>query len=194
MVHMMTPAAMDDILNFDNTRISEEQMKKRITTIVLVLLILFTMLASFGCNGRMNMLMGRWKLATAGDENGGNQQQYPLPVIIDIYPDHTIDMLDSPFGTWTLDRDIFTFKSDDGTINTSGSYTLTYPQDQSTGNTVPTLTIFMDDQPVTYVLQKQADLGPLMSYKRSQTTAPAAPPATATPAPATATATATSAQ
>jgi hypothetical protein len=164
-------------------------MKKRITTFAAILLVLATVVFAGACSGKMNMLMGRWKLSTEGDQYGQNQQSYPLPVVIDIYPNGTINLLETSFGKWTMDRDTYTFKSDDGSIKTSGSFKLEYITDQNSGGTVPTLTVFMDDQPVSYVLQKQADLGTLESANRAKTAAPVATLAPATPTP-----TATSAQ
>lgn len=166
-------------------------MKKRIIVIVLAALLLATVLLASGCNGTMNMLMGRWKLVSIGDQYGANQQQYPLPVVLDIYPDHTIKMLDSPFGTWTMDRNTYTFKSDDGTLEQSGSFILEYKEQQSSdgsGSTtkVPQLTVYADGKAESYILQKQADLGPLQSYLRAEASAAAASAAAAaqaTPAP-----------
>lgn len=159
-------------------------MRKRILTIALIALILMSVVLLGGCNGKLNMLTGRWKLATVGDGSGANQEQYPLPVIIDIYPDGRIDMLDTPFGKWTMDRDTYTFVSDDGTLNSAGSFKIEYVPDQNTGNNVPTLTVLDDTNTASYILTKQADLGPLQSYKRAQASAspkPApAPTATAT--------------
>ncbi len=146
-----------------------------------VMLVLFSALA--GCSGRTNMLMGRWQLATYGDENGQNQNEYPLPVAIDIYPDGHIDLLESPLGTYTMNRDTFTFKSDDGTMDYSGSYLLDY------SSQTPTLTIFMDTEPTSYVLEKKMDLSDLESAKASAAAATPSPAAAAATASAEATAT-----
>jgi hypothetical protein len=155
---------------------------KRILAIAAVALMLATLLLAGGCtSGKMNMLMGRWKLETAGDGSGANQQQYPLPVVIDIFPNGTIDMLEMPFGKWTMDRDTFTFKSDDGTIDMAGGFKLEFIANQETGGTTPTLTVFPDTADVSYVLKKTADLGPLESLKRANAAASAA--AVQTPAP-----------
>lgn len=147
---------------------------KRFTTLLLAVLLLLTVLLAGGCSGKMNLLTGRWKLVTQGDAYGGNQQQPSLPIAvwIDIYPDGTIDLFDDPFGKWTMDRDTFTFKSDDGEIDTYGSFQLGTTTDEQTGANVPTLTVYtQDDNPVSYVLQKVANLGPLESMKRSTATA-----------------------
>jgi hypothetical protein len=160
---------------------TEEKMKRRIFAIVVVALILAAALLAGGCSGQMNMITGRWKLMTSGDANAQNQQQYPLPVSVDIYPNGRVNMLESPFGKYTMSGDTFTFVSDDGTMKESGSFTIDSTKDESTGNTVPQLTIFLDSNPVSYVFQKQADLGPLESYLRSAAAASKAPAATAAP-------------
>jgi hypothetical protein len=94
---------------------------------------------------------------------------------VDIYPDGHVDMLEESFGTYTRDRDTFTFKSDDGEFTTSGSFKLEYPN----------LTIYLDDSPASYVFEKQADLPQLEELLKSKAAASKAPtPApTATPAP-----------
>ena len=149
-------------------------MNKRVFAAIAAVVLLVSMIFVSGCSGTDNMLMGRWKMATAGDAAGGNQQQYPLPVVVDIYPDGHVDMLDSLFGTYTKDRDTFTFKSTDGTFTTSGSFKLEYPK----------LTIFLDDQPSSYVFDKQADLPQLAQMKKAKASAAAAS-AAAAPAPTT---------
>jgi hypothetical protein len=158
-------------------------MNKRLFAAIAAVMLLLTMVLISGCSGTNTMLMGRWKLSKVGDAAGGNQQDYPLPVVVDIYPDGHVDMLESSFGTYTKDRDTFTFKSDDGTFITSGSYKLEYPN----------LTIFLDDSPSSYLFEKQADLPQLQTLlKQKKASAAAAAPATATPA-ATATPTAAAA-
>lgn len=153
---------------------------KRFVMIAAVVLLLASLLLVGGCGGgKMNMLTGRWKLATVGNGSGGQQQQYPLPVVVDIYPNGTIDLLDSPFGKWTMDRDTFTFTSDDGTITMSGGFKIDFTEDSETGGSIPTLTVMPDTEDVSYVLTKVSDLGPLESAKRAKTAAPAAQ----TPAP-----------
>jgi hypothetical protein len=154
-------------------------MKKRIFTIVAVMLLLISMLIASGCSGKINMLTGRWKMATYGDENGENQQQYFLPVTVDIYPDGRVDLLDQSFGKWTMDRDTFTFVSDDGTMKETGSFKIDYTATDSTGAATPTLTIFMDDQPVSYIFTKQTDLAGLLAYKKASASAAAASAAAA---------------
>jgi hypothetical protein len=146
-------------------------MKKRIFSIVAIMLILISMLIASGCSGKINMLTGRWKLSTYGDKNGENQQDYFLPVTIDIYPDGRVDMLDSAFGKWKMDRDTFSFVSDDGTVKESGSFKLDYSATDSSGTSAPQLVIFLDDQPVSYILVKQTDLAGLLAYKKSTATA-----------------------
>lgn len=165
-------------------------MRKRILVIAVAALLISAALLASGCNGTMNMLMGRWKLVTVGDQYGANQQSYPLPVQLDISPDHTIKMYDSVFGTWTMDRNTYTFKSDDGKADQQGSFVLNYvdQQDSNTGETnkVPQLTIYPEGIAESYVLQKQADWGPLQSYLRASASAAAASAAAAsqaTPAP-----------
>ena len=148
--------------------------KKTVLICVLPAMLLLTTALAAACSGRTTMLMGRWKLATYGNADGGNQQDYPLPLSLDVYPDGHIDMLDSAFGTYTVDRDSFTFKSDDGTITASGQFQLEYPN----------LTVYMDDSPTSYVLNKVMDLPALQSAKASAAAsakASAAAPATPTP-------------
>lgn len=161
-------------------------MRKRILTIAVAALLIAAALLASGCNGTLNMLMGRWKLVTVGDQYGSNQQSYPLPVVLDINPDHTIKMFDSTFGTWTMDRNTYTFKSDDGKADQQGSFVLKYvdQQDSTTGETrkVPQLTIYPESMGESYVLEKMADWGPLQSYLRASASAAAA--ATPSPAPA----------
>jgi hypothetical protein len=160
-------------------------MKKRIIIIALAALVIASALLASGCNGTLNMLMGRWKLVTVGDQYGANQQEYPLPISVDIYPDHTIKMFDEPFGKWTMDRNTYTFKQTDGKMDISGSFLLEYVTSTSSTDgstsTVPQLTVYVDGQAVSYILQKTADLGPLQSYLRAQASASAAA-AVATPA------------
>lgn len=165
-------------------------MRKRILIIAVAALLLSAAFLASGCNGTMNMLMGRWKLVTVGDQYGNKQQSYPLPVVLDINPDHTIKMFDSTFGTWTMDRNTYTFKSDDGKSDQQGSFVLQYvdQQDSSTGETrkVPQLTIYPESLGQSYVLQKTADWGPLQSFLRASASAAAASAAAAaqaTPAP-----------
>jgi hypothetical protein len=167
-------------------------MKKKIVIIALAALLITAALLASACNGTLNMLMGRWKLVTIGDRYGANQQEYPLPVVLDICPDHTIKMFDDVFGTWTMDRNTYTFKSEDGETEQSGSFVLQYVQQESSdgsGDTtsVPQLTVYADGKDESYVLQKQADWGPLQSYLRASASAAAASAAAAaqaTPSPA----------
>lgn len=150
-------------------------MRRRILAILIAALIVISVIFIGGCSGKVNMLTGRWKLATIGDSSGANQSEYPLPVIIDIYPNGTIDMLEMPFGKWTMDRDTFTFKSNDGSIDTSGSFKIEYVADQESGGSVLTLTVLDDVLSASYILKKQADLKTLESYKRAKASAAPAP-------------------
>ncbi len=153
---------------------------KKIVTILVVVVLLASMLLLGGCGGgKLKMVTGRWKLATVGAGNGGNQQEYYLPLSVDIYPNGTLNMFDEPFGKWTMDRDTFTFKSDDGQMNVTGSFKIDFKQDESTGNTIPQLTVFPDDVDASYVLTKVADLGPLESALRASAAAQSAAPTVA---------------
>ncbi len=149
--------------------------KGRIVAIVAVTLFV-ALLIFTSCSGTQTMLSGRWSMTGIGDEAGQNPQQYPLPVVVDIYPDGRVDMLDSFFGTYTRDRDTYTFVSEDGEFKSTGSFKLEYPN----------LTIYPDDTPASYIFEKKMDLKDLEKYlasKAAATPTPAAPAATATPAP-----------
>ena len=152
-------------------------MKRKLFCILAFLMIFSIVLAGAGCGGgKMNMLMGRWKLSTYGSGSGSGQQSYPIPFSIDLYPDGRVELLDEQFGHWTMDRDTFTFKSDDGTINMTGAFRLEYPK----------LTIYVDNEDTSYVLEKTTDLAPLISMEKAATPSPkvaATPAATATAAP-----------
>lgn len=151
---------------------------KKIVTILVAAVLLASMLMLGGCGGgKLKMVTGRWKLATVGSGNGGNQQQYYLPLSVDIYPNGTLNMFDDPFGKWTMDRDTFTFKSDDGEMNVTGSFKIDFVEDESTGSTIPQLTVYPDDVDASYVLTKVADLGPLESALRASAAAQSAAPA-----------------
>ena len=150
-------------------------MNKRIFSVLATLVLIASLLLAGGCSGTNTMLMGRWKLSTYGDGAGDNQQNYPIPFTIDIYPDGHVDLLESHFGTYTKNRDTFTFTTDDKTLTMSGSFVLDYPK----------LTVYSDQESVSYVLEKVADyqdLLKLISAKKAESAAPAAT-TTATPAP-----------
>jgi hypothetical protein len=84
-------------------------MRRRISIFLTIVLLLSCVLLAAGCSGKLDMLTGRWRLTTQGDGYGNNQQDYPFPVTIDIYPDGRVDMLESRIGAWTMDRDTFSF-------------------------------------------------------------------------------------
>lgn len=159
--------------------------KKRIVALLAVALFV-ALIALTGCNGTNTMLMGRWSMTGIGDANGQNPQSYPLPVVGDIYPDGHVDMLDSRFGTYTRDRDTYTFKSDDGTFTSSGSYRIEFATDPNTQQQTLQLTIFPDEAAESYIFQKQMNLPDLLKYLKSSAAAatptPAAPAATPAPA------------
>lgn len=149
---------------------------KKALTFLMAALLLASLLLLGGCGGgKIKMLTGRWKLESVGSGSGADQQAYPLPVVVDIYPEGTIDLLESPFGKWTMDRDTFTFKSDDGEMEMTGGFRIDFVEDSSTGGTIPQLTVLPDDQDVSYILKKVSDLGPLESAKRAKAAASAAP-------------------
>ncbi len=151
---------------------------KKVVTILLVVMLLASMLLLGGCGGgKMKMITGRWKLATVGAGNGGNQQAYYIPVTVDIFPDGTLKMFDAPFGKWTMDRDTFTFTSEDGSMDLTGSFKIDYVKNEESGSTIPQLTVFPDNEDASYVLNKIADLGPLESALRASAAAQSAAPA-----------------
>lgn len=155
--------------------------KKRIVALLAVALFV-ALIVLTGCNGTNSMIMGRWSMSGIGDANGQNSQSYPLPVVVDIYPDGHVDMLDSRFGTFTRDRDTYTFKSDDGTFTSSGSYKIEFVTDSNTQQQIMQLTIFPDNAAESYIFQKQMNLPDLLKYLKSSAAAatptPAAPAAT----------------
>jgi hypothetical protein len=146
-------------------------MKRRTSIFLAIVLLLSCILLAAGCSGKLDMLTGRWRLVTAGDGYGNNQQDYPLPVTIDIYPDGRVDMLGSPIGTWTMDRDSFSFAGTD--VFKDQAYSGTFKIDSTKnadGNTVLQLTIFLSDKPESYVMQKLADYAGLLAIKKSEQT------------------------
>jgi hypothetical protein len=156
-------------------------MRKRIFLIVAAALTLTALLLAGGCNGKVNMVSGSWKLLTTGDETMSNQQEYGMPfsIIYDVYPDGRVCMLiggsESYVGKYTMDRDTFKFAGEDGEENYSGSFVVDMnATDQNTGESIVTLTIVLDDKPVSVVLQKVMDYSGMIKYLKSQTTAPAA--------------------
>jgi hypothetical protein len=147
-------------------------MRRKISIFLVFILLIACMLAASGCSGKLNMLTGQWRLVTAGDGYGNNQQAYPLPVTIDIYPDGRVDMLESRIGTWTMDRDSFSFVGSD--VFADQNYTGTFKIDTTTnadGNKVLALTIFLGDRPESYVLQKLADYAQMLALSKAQQTA-----------------------
>lgn len=150
-------------------------MNKKHLAALLLLALFVALLAFAGCSGTNTMLMGRWSMTGIGDANGQNSQAYPLPVVVDIYPDGRVDFLESKFGTYTKDRDTFTFTYTESGETESGSFKLAYPN----------LTIFPDNAPASYIFEKQMDLDGLQKYLKSKAAASATPVAdAATPAPA----------
>lgn len=129
-------------------------MRKRYTgifaTIVVVLMVgmIFT-----GCANEV--LYGKWRVAQVGDPETMQGQEPMFPITIAINKDGTIDMLDSPFGEFTKDRQQFEFKqtSDvgDDKMEITGAWEL------KKTNTGIELYIFPDEQKVYYVLQRLAD-------------------------------------
>jgi hypothetical protein len=182
-------------------------MRKKWLSLFTVVLIVVSVLLAGGCNGKINMVSGCWQLISTGDENGNNQQDssqsgLPFTYYYDVYPDGHISILfageEMAYGRYTMDRDTFTFVSDDGTEKHSGQFTIDLnATDESTGESAGQsmikLTIILGDQPVSAVLKKIMTYSDMVSYLKSQTTPPAAvattavatasPGAEATPAP-----------
>jgi len=156
-------------------------MKRKPLLFIAFALILASLLLTVGCNGKLNMVTGRWKFLTTGDENGNNQQQSQLPIVMafDVYPDGRVDIVlgdtESEFGRYTMDRDLFTFVGSDkeAPMNESGSFVINAnaTTDPSTGNSVTTITLYLDDQPESVVLQKVGDYAALVAYKKAQASA-----------------------
>jgi hypothetical protein len=168
-------------------------MKRRILPIIFITLFLASVLLAGGCNGKLNMVTGCWKLISTGDENGNNQHDasggLPISMYYNIYPDGKVYMFiidtEEYYGTYKMDRDTFTFTSDDGKTNESGSFKIDYTAtDTNTGNLAPTMMLILDNEPVSVVLQKAMDYKGLLAYKKSLASASPAPAApAATPAP-----------
>lgn len=156
--------------------------KKRLAALLFCLMLFIALLAFTACSGTNTMLMGRWSMTGMGDANGQNPQSYPLPVVVDIFPDGHVDFLGSKFGTYIKDRDTFTFTYTDGGQTVSGSFKMEFITDPNTQQQSLQLTIFPDDTPASYIFQKQMNLPDLLKYLKSSAAAatptPAAPAAT----------------
>lgn len=158
--------------------------KKRLAALLLLMLFI-ALLAFTACSGTNTMLMGRWSMTGIGDATGQNPQSYPLPVVVDIYPDGHVDFLGDKFGTYTKDRDTFSFTYTDGGQSVSGSFRIQFVTDSNTQQQTMQLTIFPDDTPESYIFSKQMNLPDLQKFLKSQAAASASPVAgAATPAPA----------
>ena len=105
-------------------------MRKKVLMIFLAAATLIFILLASGCSGKVNMVTGCWQFMSTGDEAGDNQQQSGLPFTMyyDVYPDGHVSLLmggqEMTYGKYTMDRDTFTFKSDDGTEKYSGSFSV----------------------------------------------------------------------
>jgi hypothetical protein len=74
-----------------------------------------------------------------------------------------------------MDRDLFTFEGSDKTdpMNESGSFVINAnaTTDPSTGNSITTITLYLDNEPESIVLQKVGDYAALTAYKKAQASA-----------------------
>lgn len=155
-------------------------MRRKILPIALIALLLASALLVGSCSGKLDMVTGCWKLVSTGDENGNNQHDasggLPISMYYNIYPDGNVYMfiLDSEelYGTYKMDRDTFEFKSEDGKGDESGSFTIDYSTtDEDTGNLSPTMTLYLDSQPISVVLRKMMDYKGLQQYKKAKASA-----------------------
>lgn len=166
-------------------------MRKRIFALFAVVLVIAAAMLAGGCGGRTSMVAGAWQVVSTGDETGQNQQQTGMPFTIyyDVYPDGHVKYLfggdEMAYGKYTMDRDTFTFASDDGKESYSGQFVINnQATDQSTGESYTQLTIYLDNVKKSVVMKKVMDYSGLVKYLKTLATTAPAPAATSAPAPA----------
>lgn len=130
-------------------------MRKRYVGIfATILVVLMVSMIFTGCANQV--LYGKWRLYKVGDPETMQGQDPMFPVSITLNKDGTVDMLDSPFGEFTKNRQEFEFKQtsdsdEEDKMEMTGGWEMKKTQ------TGVELYIYPDDQQVYYVFQRLAD-------------------------------------
>ena len=129
-------------------------MKKKITAIVLVVMMLAVTMLMSGCFNKL--LYGTWRLSYVGDEFGENRTPYPYVITWDIKQNGDIYMLagtqQSHFAKIEFDKNLFTMTymnpSATGASTVTGSWVIVQ------GDEATEMQLYFDDEPKSYILQR----------------------------------------
>ena len=129
-------------------------MKKKITAIILVVMMLSVTMLMTGCFNKL--LYGTWRLGYVADEFGQNRQQYPYVVTWDIKENGDIYMLagsqQSHFANIKFNKNLFTMTymnpSATGASTVTGSWVIVQ------GEEATEMQLYFDDEPKSYILQR----------------------------------------
>ena len=134
-------------------------MKKKITAIILVVMMLAVSMMLSGCFNKL--LYGTWRLSYVANEFGENRTQYPYVVTWDIRENGDIYMLagnqQSHFANIKFNKNLFTMTyvnpSSTGASTVSGSWIMVQ------GDEATEMHLYFDEEPKSYILQRTTPTG-----------------------------------
>ncbi|MDD3243742.1 MAG: hypothetical protein PHD32_08480 [Eubacteriales bacterium] len=95
-------------------------MKKKYVALLLALVLLSVSLIS-GCSNVKKMVTGQWQLAGMTDSTG-KMSESTMTIVVEIFEDGSVNLLDGYYGNFTIDRNNFKFEGRDGDVFYSGSF------------------------------------------------------------------------
>ena len=134
-------------------------MKKKITALILVVMMLAVTMLMSGCFNKL--LYGTWRLSYVGDEFGQNRTSYPYTITWDIHENGDIYMIagsqQSHFATIDFNKNLFTMTymnpSSTGASTVTGSWVIVQ------GDEATEMHLYFDDEPKSYILQRTTATG-----------------------------------